>query len=388
MNQKQRIHSIDIVRGLIMIIMTLDHSRDFLHFAGNPPLNLQSTTVVLFFTRWITHYCAPTFLFLGGVSAFLAGQRRTKTELSRFLFKRGLWLVVSDLLIISLLFTFDLEYHVLVLEVLWASGVGMMLLALMVRLPIQAIGAIAIAVIFGHNILDYIQIPKTGAGGIAATFLMTAFGSFIPIGGDRIVAVLYAAVPWSAALWLGYFFGRLYGKDFNTQKRRRILLSWGGIFIALFIVIRAINHYGDPSQWSPQRNMVFTILSFLNVSKQVPSLLFMLVTLGPVMILLALVEKTGNRFAEICRVYGNVPYFYFIAHLSLLRIINILLIALQGLPLKSAPDAFLVWQAPDFGVPLWGVYVFWIATAAILYFPCKWYGKYKLSHTHWWLSYV
>jgi uncharacterized membrane protein len=153
---KQRIHSIDIIRGLIMIIMALDHTRDFFHYPASP-LNMQTTTEILFFTRWITHFCAPSFIFLSGVSVFLAGQRRTKKELSSFLLTRGLWLILSDLLIISFLFTFDLQYHILVLEVLWATGFGMIVLALLVRTSLPVIAAIAVIIIFGHNILNYVQ---------------------------------------------------------------------------------------------------------------------------------------------------------------------------------------------------------------------------------------
>ena len=385
---KERIHSIDIVRGLIMIIMTLDHSRDFLHFPGPSPLNMQTTTVILFFTRWITHFCAPTFVFLSGVSVFLAGQRRTKKELSLFLFKRGLWLILSDILIISFLFTFDLQYHILVLEVLWATGFGMIILALLIRTSLPVIAAIALIIIFGHNVLDYIQLPKNGLDSSLITLLLSAFGSMIPIGSDRIFAVLYAAFPWASAMFLGYVFGSLYQTGFITKRRQKILFLSGISFIGLFILLRSVNHYGDPRPWSIQRNLAHTILSYLNVTKQVPSLLFFAITLGPIMILLSMTEKISNRFTAVCRVYGNVPYFYFILHLCLLRIINIALILIEGIPMKSSEKLPLVWQADGFGHPLWAVYVFWIVVVALLYYPCKWYGNYKRTHGYWWLSYI
>jgi len=385
---KQRIHSIDILRGLIMIIMTLDHTRDFLHYAGFSPTNMQTTTVILFFTRWITHFCAPGFVFLSGVSVFLAGQRRTKKELSSFLFKRGLWLILSDMLIISLLFTFDLHYHILVLEVLWVTGFGMIMLALLIRVSLSVVAAIALIIIFGHNILNYISLPKNGLGGSLITILLSAFGSMIPIGTDRIIAVLYAAIPWSGPILLGYVFGSLYQTGFNAKRRQKILLIAGISFIALFLVLRSINHYGDPRPWSVQRNTAHTILSFLNATKQVPSLLFFSMTLGPLLILLSIAEKISNRFTAVCRVYGNVPYFYFILHLCLLRVINIALILIEGIPMQSSSDLPLVWQAPGFGHPLWAVYLFWIAVVALLYYPCRWYGNYKRTHGYWWLSYV
>src|SRR5579872_2935236 len=169
---KERIHSIDIVRGLIMIIMTLDHARDFLHYPGPSPLNMQTTTVILFFTRWITHFCAPTFVFLSGSGVFLAGQRRTKKELSLLLLKRGAWLILSDLLIISFLFTFDLEYHLFVLEVLSAIGFGMIILSLLIWAPVPVIAAISLIIVFGHNIFDYVQLPQKGPGGNLATVFL------------------------------------------------------------------------------------------------------------------------------------------------------------------------------------------------------------------------
>jgi uncharacterized membrane protein len=384
---KQRIRSIDIIRGLIMIIMTLDHSRDFLHYAGQSPTNMQTTTVVLFFTRWITHFCAPTFVFLGGLSAFLAGQRRSKKELSLFLIKRGLWLILSDLLIISLLFSFDIGYHMLVLEVLWATGCGMILLGLLIHTNTRVIAAIGLVIFFGHNLLDYITLPKTGVMATFTSVLLTAKAAFIPIGNGRNIVELYAALPWAGVLLLGYVFGRIYKPDIHAQNRRQILMICGVFLSILFLVLRFINRYGDPAPWSSQQNAAHTVLSFLNATKQVPSLMFFCMTLGPVLILMAIVEKMNTGFTRFCEVYGNTPYFYFIIHILLLRVLNILLILITGVPMKSKPNP-LVWQAIGFGQPLWAVYLYWILVILLLYYPCKWYGDYKRAHSHWWLSYV
>lgn len=384
---KERIHSIDIVRGLIMIIMTLDHSRDFLHLPGPSPLNIQTTTVLLFFTRWITHFCAPTFVLLSGVSGYLAGQKRTKNELRTFLLKRGTWLILSDLLIISLLFTFDLQYHILVLEVLSAIGFGMILLALLCRAPITVIAVIAGLILFGHNLLDSIPLPKNGIVGNLITVFLSAVGAFIPLSAIRAIVVLYALLPWTGILLLGYVFGTLYQAGSDAKKRQRLLLLSGISLIVLFIVLRLINHYGDPAPWKVQRNGVFTVLSFLNATKQTPSLLFCAMTLGPVMVLLSFAEKVNNQMTAFCRIYGNVPYFYFIVHFSLLRLINIVLILISGLPLKSDGSP-LVWQVAGFGRPLWEVYLFWIAVVTLMHGPCRWYGNYKRTHNQWWLSFV
>lgn len=384
---KERINSIDIVRGLIMVIMALDHTRDLLHIPGPSPVNMQTTTVILFFTRWVTHFCAPTFVFLSGVSAYLAGQRRTKKELSIFLLKRGLWLIVSDMLIISLLFTFDLQYHMLILEVLWAIGFSMIILAGLIWVPMRVIAAIALIIIFGHNLLDQVQVPKTGLGGNLITIFLTATAAFIQLSATRTILELYAVLPWAGALLLGYVFGTLYKKGYDPKKRQRILLVSGISATALFIILRLINHYGDPSHWAVQRNMVHTLLSFLNASKQTPSLLFFLMTLGPVMVLLSVIEKFNNRLTNVLRVYGNVPYFYFIVHFCLLRVINLVLVLIAGLPIKSDGSP-IVWQVAGFGRPLWEVYLFWIGVVALMYYPCRWYGNYKRTHGYWWLSYV
>jgi uncharacterized membrane protein len=384
---RERINSIDIVRGLIMVIMTLDHSRDFLHFAGNPPLDLQTTTPLLFFTRWITHFCAPTFVFLGGVSAYLAGQRRTKIELSVFLLKRGLWLILSDVLIISLLFSFDLQYHMLILEVLWATGFGMIILALLLRAPIQVIGAIAVILFFGHDVLTYIHLPTSGIAGAFTKMFLSNAGVFIPLSTGRVILVLYAVLPWTGALLTGYVFGSLYKDGFEACKRKNILRLSGTIAIVLFIALRFYNHYGDPAPWSAQKNGVFILLSFINVTKQSPSLDFLLMTLGPVLILLSFTEKAAGWLGQFFKVYGNVPYLYFIVHLSLLRVINMLLALVFGFKFESDGSP-IVWQVKGFGVPLWGVYLVWVAVVMALYYLCRWYGNYKRAHQHWWLSFL
>ncbi|MGZ3891012.1 MAG: DUF1624 domain-containing protein, partial [Mucilaginibacter sp.] len=348
--------------------------------------NMQTTTVVLFFTRWITHFCAPTFVFLGGVSAFLASQRRSKKEMRQFLLTRGAWLILSDLLIISFIFTFDPTYHVLVLEVLWATGFGMILLAALISLKPSVIAGIGALIFLGHNLLDYVSInSSTFPGGLSAVFL-TAVASVIPLSSTRSVVELYAVLPWAAALFMGYGFGQLFDRSVAPEKRRRILMVAGGLLILLFILLRMVNRYGDPSPWSPQRNTAHTLLSFLNASKQPPSLIFLSMTLGPMLILLALGDRLGSRFTNICRVYGNVPYFYFIIHLCFFRLLNLLLIMLQGIPFKVAGYP-LVWQVPDFGYSLGVIYLFWVLTIVLLYFPCKWYGDYKRTHSQWWLSY-
>lgn len=388
---QERIRGIDTVRGLIMVIMTLDHSRDFLHFQGPQyaPTNMATTTVILFFTRWVTHFCAPTFVLLSGVSASLAGMRRSRSELTEFLFTRGLWLILTDMLVISLLFTFDGGYPVFVLEVLWAIGCSMVLLALLVRLGASRllIGVLGCALVFGHNLLDYERIPQGGVAGNLMTLFLTGRGAVIPLWGNRIVVLLYSALPWSGMLLIGYVLGSVYRPDFEVARRRRVLLTAGCCLIGLFVLVRWMNGYGDPSPWSTQRNAAHTLLSFLNTTKQPPSLLFVSMTIGPVLVLLALVDRVKNGFTSFCTVYGNVPYFYFIVHLCLLRAMNIVLILVSGVGFNSDGNP-LVWQAKGFGFPLWMCYLYWAFVVIALYLPCKRYGNYKRTHRQWWLSYL
>lgn len=393
---KQRIQSIDILRGLIMIIMTLDHCRDFLHFQGKEyaPTNMATTTVILFFTRWITHYCAPVFVFLSGISAHLAGLKRSGSGLSRFLVTRGLWLILTDMLVISFIFTLNPNYNVIVLEVLWATGCSMILLALLVHTPLWVTAFVGCLIFFCHNLLDYLHLPRTGGAGTTLTFLLTAAGSVIPVGSQHTIFVLYAALPWAGLTLLGYVFGSLYRPDADPRKRKRVLLSAGIVLTVLFIALRWLNGYGNPVLWSVQRNAMHTLLSFLNATKQPPSLTYLSMTLGPALILLALldgintgVRSTKTRLAAICRIYGNVPYFYFVVHLCLIRAINIVLILIFGIKIRWEGHP-LVWQAPEFGIPLWAVYLTWVLVVTALYWPSRWFGGYKRANRQWWLSYL
>jgi len=387
---KYRIQSIDVLRGIIMLIMTLDHCRDFFHYQGPSPTNMATTTVVLFFTRWVTHFCAPVFVFLSGVSAYLAGTKRTKNQLSTFLLKRGLWLILTDMVVVTFLFSFNPSYNVVVLEVLAAIGGGMVILSLLSRAPLKVIAIIGCIIFFGHNILDLVPLPQSGPAGVLLKIFFTAFATIYPIGKDHSVWQLYAILPWTGAMLLGYVFGSLFQKNFDVQRRRKLLLTAGFSLVALFIILRTVNKYGDPSHWETQRNFAHTLLSFLNSTKNPPSLLYLCMTLGPALILLALIERVQNKLTAFCRVYGNVPLFYFIAHISFIRVINVILIFADGFNLDKAksPGSPFVFQPAGFGYPLWACYLLWLFVIAALYFPCKWYGNYKRSHQQWWLSYL
>lgn len=389
---KQRIQSIDILRGVIMLIMALDHCRDFFHSAGplSDPTDMATTTVVLFLTRWITHFCAPTFIFLSGVSAYLAGTRRTKSELSAFLIKRGLWLVAIELIVITFAFTFNPLYNMFIFQVIWAIGVSMVVLGLVVRAPLTMIGIIGGLIFFGHDILDYMQLPKTGAGYVLTKILFTANATFLPLDSNHFIFDFYAVIPWTGVMLIGYVFGSLYKSPVSAAQRKKILLITGCCLIGLFIVLRLPNGYGDPAPWSVQRNWAHTLLSFLNVSKYPPSLLYLCITLGPAIIVLALTENWQNRLTKIFAVYGNVPFFYYVLHFYLIHIITVILFFASGYTTSQIADknSPFLFRPAGFGFSLGVVYLLWLLVIVILYFPCRWYSKYKRTHHQWWLSYL
>jgi uncharacterized membrane protein len=391
---KQRIQSIDILRGVIMLIMALDHCRDFIHIAGpnGDPTNMETTTPILFFTRWITHFCAPTFVFLSGISAYLAGLRRTKSELSAFLIKRGLWLIFAEVAIITLGFTFNPLYNLFILQVLWAIGFSMVILGLLVRAPLAVIGVIGGLIVFGHDILDYLQLPQNGtdAGYILLRLFLTARATLFTINSTHLVFDFYAILPWTGVMLLGYVFGPLYKPTFGAQKRRKILLYTGLSILALFFILRILNLYGDPAPWSVQRNGVYTVLSFFNTSKYPPSLLYLCMTIGPALIILSITEKVQNKLTKIFTVYGNVPFFYYILHFYLIHIITVILFYASGYNNSQIidPKSPFLFRPSTFGYNLGIVYLVWLFVIIVLYFPCRWFSKYKKTHSQWWLSYL
>jgi uncharacterized membrane protein len=389
---KQRIHSIDILRGVIMLIMALDHTRDFFHNAGpfSDPTDMATTTPILFFTRWITHFCAPNFVFLSGISAYLAGTRRTKSELSSFLIKRGLWLIFVEVVILTFAFSLDPFYNAVLLQVLWVIGLSMIILALLVRAPLKVIAIIGALILFSHNILDYLQLPKTGVEATLLKLFFVARGSVLPINSNHFIFDLYAIIPWTGVMLLGYVLGSVYTKAFDPQKRKKILLYTGIAALALFVVLRCFNLYGDPNPWAVQRNSTYTFMSFLNVSKYPPSLLYCCLTIGVCLIVLSLAEHIQNKLTAIFIIYGNVPFFYYILHFYIIRAINIIVFFAQGYGTSQivTPNAPFLFRPTHFGFNLAGVYVVWFIVIASLYLPCRWFSKYKKTHNQWWLSYL
>jgi uncharacterized membrane protein len=382
-----RIASIDILRGLVMIIMALDHTRDFFHITAMTadPLDEDTTTLWLYFTRWITHYCAPTFVFLSGLSAYLSSQKRTREEASIFLFKRGLWLIFAELVIVSLGLTFNPLYNVLVLQVIWVIGCSMIILGILIKISFRAVLITGLLLFFGHNILDYFNVT-----GNLWKILFTALGTVIPIGANRFIFVLYAVLPWTSAMLLGYCVGYYFRQDTPADKRKRFLLFSGSAAIALFIILRGINKYGNPVPWVTGKNTPSTILDFIDVSKYPPSLDFFCMTLGPALLLLLVLENAKGKWQEIVKVYGSVPFFYYVLHFYLLHFLMVIIFFLSGYSAKDIvdPDVLMLFRPATFGYSLPVVYLIWILVVAALYLPCQWFARYKQTHNHWWLKYI
>ena len=397
---RKRIQSIDVLRGIAMVIMALDHVRDFFFKAdvsgggasvAMDPTNLATTTPWLFFTRWITHFCAPTFVFLAGTSVFLMGQKKTKSELSSFLITRGFWLVLVELFVITFAWTYNPFYNLFILQVIWAIGISMILFGLVIRLPFWFIFFLGFVIVFGHNLLDYPDINKNLKGGWLADLLYFSNFSIYSLSKDHFFLIVYAFLPWWGVMMLGYCFGKLYGNTIDPLSRRKILLLLGSGLVLLFVILRLLKGYGDPVPMSQQqRGSVFTFLSFLNVNKYPPSLAFLSMTIGPAMIVLALLENIQNKVTGFFRTYGRVPMFYYILHFYIIHTIAIIVFFAQGfstseIVTKNNPFLF---KPPGFGFGLAGVYAVWLFVFLVLYPLCKKYNRYKSTHRHWWLSYI
>ncbi|MEO0470551.1 MAG: heparan-alpha-glucosaminide N-acetyltransferase domain-containing protein [Bacteroidota bacterium] len=388
-----RIESIDLLRGIVMVIMALDHTRDYFHFGSmiSDPTDMETTTPILFFTRFITHFCAPVFVFLAGTSAYLSGQKKSRPELSRFLWTRGLWLIVLEIVLNNLIWWFDPLYHFINLQVLWAIGLCMIIMAMLIRLPWKGLFIIGLLILFGHNFLDRIQVE--GYSPLAILWYLTHQFQFLPISETRVIGFFYPFLPWLGIMILGYCLGSLYQKDFPASERKPWLIRMGLGAIFAFGVIRAVNVYGDPVAWEVQRNAVYSLLSFINVTKYPPSLLFTLITLGPALLLLVFSEKWKNRLTDFFLVYGRVPLFYYFLHVLFIHTGAILGLILTGddwrRMILTPHQMFYSGDMTTYGYPLGIVYLIWIGVVLLCYPFCKKYMQYKAGNRDkWWLSYL
>lgn len=387
-----RIYSIDVLRGIVMIIMALDHVRDFFHFTAftDSPTNLLTTTPLLFFTRWITHFCAPSFVFLSGISAFLMGRKKSKRDLSIFLMKRGLWLILVEVLLVTLAWTFNPFYNVLILQVIWAIGISMIILGLFVWLPVNGILICGLMIICFHNLLDYAEISRHGEVGLLWNLAHHGDFTVIKLAPKHIALIVYAFLPWTGIMMTGYGMGRLFTVNFTSARRRKILFAMGSVSLLIFLILRFVNGYGDPSHWYLQRNQLFSWFSFINLSKYPPSLDFIAVTVGVAMIMLGILDPISKNSFSFVRVFGRVPFFYYILHLYFIHTLTVIFFVLERYPAKDiTPQHSPFLFRPDrFGFGLGVVYLLWISVILVLYPLCKWYDQYKSTRKKWWLSYL
>jgi uncharacterized membrane protein len=386
----ERVLTIDIVRGLVMIIMVLDHVRDLLHVSSltQSPTDLATTTPALFFSRWVTYLCAPTFVFLSGVSAWLSVRQSPDIGRSQgFLVKRGVWLILLEFTLVNFALWFDVQFRLLILQVIAAIGAGFIVLSALLRVSPRMVGIVSALIVATHNLLQFAPQSDIAFLNTVRNFLFTpgvlqassGFTFFIP----------YPLVPWIAILLLGYSFGKIVEKSKADQNR--VLLTMGLGFLISFTVLRLVNSYGDPVPWKVEKNTMLTCLSFLNVTKYPPSLIFTLLFLGIMFLLLRFADRLSKSIQHTLAVYGRVPLFYYLLHLYLIRLSVFIMVFAQGYrwhDLLFGPFQFGR-PATGSGLNLLGVFLVWVGIVALLYPLCQWYGNYKKDNAGvWWLRYL
>jgi uncharacterized membrane protein len=385
----RRLESVDLLRGIIMVLMALDHTRDFLGFRGISPTNLAQASAGLFLTRWITHFCAPVFFLLVGTGSSLALRSKSRAALSRFLFTRGLWLIFLEVTVVRFAMQFNVDYRVTMLIVFWALGWAMITLSALVYLPTWAIGLFGGLMIAGHNLMDFADSSMFGR--LAPLWVVLhELGPVFSSGGHS-VFVAYPLIPWVGVTAAGFALGKVF--DWQAMRRKKFLLRLGlGLTLAC-IVLRALNHYGDPVPWTHQKSAAFTVLSFLNTTKYPPSLLFLLMTLSPAMLLLRAFEGEIPRWLRPALVFGRVPMFYFVLHLMLIHLLALVVCDVRYGGVHWVFESPDLSQYPFHAPPGWGltlpqVYLAWAFVLIALYPLCAWFADLKRRRTDAWLSYL
>jgi len=368
-----------------MVVMALDHTRDFFGIPGQNPTDLTSATTALFLTRWITYFCAPVFFLLTGTGAYLSLRRRSPGDLSWSLFTRGLWLIFLEVVLLRCFaYQFNVDYRVTMLLVLWALGWAMITLSALVRLPASVVTALGVLMIAGHNLFDSVQ-------SVRPLWRILHAPGFVLNTPEHVVFVAYPLIPWVGVTAAGYGLGQIYG--WNPDRRRTFLLRLGLALSLAFLAVRGLNAYGDPASWMAQKTATRTVLSFLNTTKYPPSLLFLLMTLGPTMIFLWSVDRGSPRILRPALVIGKVPLFYYVLHFSL---IHVLAVAICTVRYGSAHWMF---ESPDLSnypfspPPGWGyslpvVYLAWVLVVVAMYPLCRWFAALKQRRSDAWLSYL
>ncbi len=404
----ERLESVDLVRGLVMLLMALDHVRDY--WSDRllmDPTDLDTTTAGIFLTRWATHYCAPTFIFLAGTSAFLAGTRgKSKGELSWFLFTRGLWLAFFEVTVNRALWMFNYDFQHHGAGVFWAIGWAMVALSLLVYLPTPAVALTGVALVALHNLLDgvraehlglpewlWIVLHQPGDGSVAHApgrlWDVLHSPGHVPGRDDVTFGTGYCLIPWTGVMAAGYGFGPLLQLP-RARRRRLVFLLGAGVTLA-FVLLRAWNRYGDPRPWQPQSSPLWTVLSFLNCTKYPASLLYLLMTLGPALLALAVFDRPLGPVGRRVVVFGRVPFFFYVLHIPLIHGGAVLcdLVRFGWSPLANNGPWFRPEDIPPgYGVGLPTVYLVWVGVVLILYPPCRWFAGLKRRSSSRWLSYV
>jgi uncharacterized membrane protein len=382
---RRRVEPVDVVRGVIMIVMALDHVRDFFGVPGVSPTDPARAGAALFLTRWVTNICAPVFFLLTGTGAYLSLRRKGTPALSRFLLSRGVWLIVLELTVVRCLgFQFNVDYRVTMLLVFWALGWSMIALSVLVYLPLPIVTAFGVALIASHNLFDGMRSSNP--------LWIVLHGPGIVINSPRyVVFASYPLIPWIGVTALGFGLGRIYG--WTSERRLSFLLRAGALTTATFLVLRAVNVYGDPSRWRVQHSSIATALSFLNVTKYPPSLLFLLMTLGPALLMLAAVDRTIPAVLRPALVFGRVPMFYFVLHLPLIHLLAGIVSAARFHDthgMFASPDLahYPFTPPPGWGFSLPVVYAIWIGVVVVLYPACRWFAALKARRREVWLSYL
>ncbi|WP_370663215.1 DUF1624 domain-containing protein [Massilia mucilaginosa] len=377
----KRIAAIDALRGLIILIMTLDHAREtfFLHRKVGDPMDLATTEPSLFFSRVAAHFCAPMFVFLTGLSAWLYANPPSGPRSPRaFLLKRGLFLIVLELVFVSFAWSGRFPPPVLYLQVIWVIGLSMIALALLHKLPLRWLALLGGVIVASHNALSFPGL-EPGSFAHAAWTVLEQRGFLVGDGPVR-VKISYPLLAWIGVILLGYAAGPLFSNKVEPGARRRILLLGGAACLSLLALLRGFNIYGETLPWSVQADLLHTAMSFLNLTKYPPSFNFLLMTLGVGLIALAWMEAACTRVANervvaFCATFGGAPLFYYLAHLYLLLALRGLTAALSGGQAHQAGGIGEVW--------LWSV-----AVIAALYYPCRWFGRYKRASTQAWVRYL
>jgi uncharacterized membrane protein len=386
---RTRVQALDILRGLVIALMALDHVRDYFHASGYAydPLDPARTTALIYVTRWVTHFCAPTFVFLAGVSAWLQGAKgKDRAQLSRFLVTRGVWLAVLEVTVVAFGWSFSIPLlpH---LQVIWAIGCSMIVLGALVWLPSAAVLAVGIAIVAGHNLLDATHAPQMGS--FATLWQLLFENGMVTWNGRPVLAIYYAIVPWLGVMALGYGLGPV----FLSPRRDRVLVSLGAALMAAFVVLRFLNGYGDPLPWSAQPTPGQTAMSFFNVQKYPPSLSYVCATLGPMLLLVPLFDRARGPLVQVFRTYGAVPLMAYVAHLYVMHALAIAAHAAAGQSTAGLFNTIAnfmlhpeVFGNTGFSLPV--VYAAWLTVLALIYPLCRWWAGVKQRRRDWWISYL